>query len=160
MKLLEDMRRGYEGFNKTVKEIMTACQSNPTMSRKVCGVVASLIHVPKDYEVAIETVLGSSLQYIVTEDEEDAKYLINFLRENNYGRTTFLPISSVQCRRLNSKERNVLAEKGCLGIASELVECDPKYKNIIDHLLGRVVIAEELDSAISIAKLFHIHLKS
>ena len=159
LKLLEDMRRGYEGFNKTVKEIMTACQSNPTMSRKVCGVVASLIHVPKDYEVAIETVLGSSLQYIVTEDEEDAKYLINFLRENNYGRTTFLPISSVQCRRLNSKERNVLAEKGCLGIASELVECDPKYKNIIDHLLGRVVIAEELDSAISIAKLFSYSFK-
>ena len=94
------------------------------------------------------------MQYIVTEDEEDAKYLINFLRENNYGRTTFLPISSVRSRKLNPRERTVLEMKGSLGIASELITCEPKYQGIVNHLLGRVVIAEDLDAAILIAKRF------
>jgi len=152
LKLLEDMKKGYEGFNKSVKEILTACQSDKYIANKVCGIVASLIRVPTEYEIAIETVLGSSLQYIVTENEEDAKFLIDFLRKNNYGRTTFLPVSSVQSRKLYSNELKVLKDKGCLGIASELVSCDPKYKNIIDHLLGRVIIAEDFDSAILLAK--------
>lgn len=154
LKLLEDMKKGYEGYNKTVKEILTACHSNTNISHKVCGVVASLIQVPKEYETAIETVLGSSLQYIVTEDEEDAKYLINFLRENNHGRATFLPVSSVRSRKLHTKERAVLNMKGCLGIASELVTCDPKYQRILNYLLGRVVVAEDMDAAVIAAKRF------
>ena len=154
LKLLEDMKKGYEGFNKTVKEILTACRSNPEISHKVCGIVASLIQVPREFETAIETVLGASLQYIVTEDEEDAKYLINFLKENNYGRTTFLPVSSIRGRKLNPKERKVLNEKGCLGIASELVTCEAKYQGILNQLLGRVVIAEDLDAAILMARRF------
>jgi chromosome segregation protein len=154
LKLLEDMRKGYEGFNRTVKEVLTACQSNSAVAHKVCGVVASLISVPKEYETAIETVLGGSLQHIVTEDEEDAKYLINFLRKNNYGRATFLPISSVRGRTLNRKEQEVLNMQGCCGIASQLVSCDPKYRGILDNLLGRVVIAEDMDSAILMARRF------
>lgn len=155
LKLLEDMKRGYEGFNRTVKEVLTACQSNSAVAHKVCGVVASLISVPKEYEAAVETALGASLQHIVTEDEEDAKYLIEFLRKNNYGRATFLPISSVRGRSLNRKEREVLDMKGCCGIASELVSCDPKYKGILESLLGRVVIARDLDSAVSMARKFN-----
>lgn len=154
LRLLEDMKKGYDGFYKTVKEILTACQSNPAISDKVCGVVASLIQVPEEFETAIETVLGSSLQHIVTEDEEDAKYLISFLRKNNYGRATFLPVSSVKGRRLSLKERDVINMEGCRGIASELVNCDPKYQGILDNLLGRVVIADDMDTAIRMARRF------
>ena len=135
LKLLIDMKKGYEGFNKTVKEILTACQSNPSIAHKVCGVVASLIQVPREYETAIETVLGASLQYIVTQDEADAKYLIEFIRKNKFGRATFLPVTSVQARNLSQKERAVLKMDGCLGIASELVECEPEYRSILKNLL-------------------------
>ena len=154
LKLLEDMKKGYEGFSKTVKEILTACQSSPAISHRVCGVVASLIHVPREFETAVETVLGGSLQHIVTEDEEDAKYLISFLRSNNFGRSTFLPVTSVKGRTLNQNERKVLKMKGCRGIASELVTCEEKYQGILNYLLGRVVVAEDMDTAISIARHF------
>jgi chromosome segregation protein len=154
LKLLIDMKKGYEGFNKTVKEILTACQSNPSIAHKVCGVVASLIQVPREYETAIETVLGASLQYIVTQDEADAKYLIEFIRKNKFGRATFLPVTSVQARNLSQKERAVLKMDGCLGIASELVECEPEYRSILKNLLGRVVVASDMDAAINMARRF------
>ncbi|NLC44488.1 MAG: chromosome segregation protein SMC, partial [Clostridiales bacterium] len=154
LRLLEDMRKGYDGFYKTVKEILVACQSNPAISDKVCGVVASLIHVPEEFETAIEIVLGSSLQHIVTEDEEDAKYLISFLRKNNYGRATFLPVSSIKGRKLSLNERDVINMEGCRGIASEQVSCDPKYQGILDNLLGRVVIADDMDAAVRMAQRF------
>ncbi|MBE3100672.1 MAG: chromosome segregation protein SMC, partial [Firmicutes bacterium] len=154
LKLLVDMKKGYEGFNKSVKEVLLACQSNNEVAHKVCGVIASLITVPKDYELAIETVLGGSLQHIVTEHEEDAKYLIGFLRKHNYGRATFLPISSIRGRSLNHNEKEVLKMKGCCGIASDIVSCDPKYKDILENLLGRVVVAEDLDAAVDMARRF------
>jgi len=78
-KLLEDMQKGYEGYNKSVKDILRACKSNQDMAKRVQGTLASLIDVPKKYELAIETVLGQSLQHIVTDQEEDAKYLIDVL---------------------------------------------------------------------------------
>jgi chromosome segregation protein len=154
LKLLEDMKKGYEGFQKSVREVLLACQRNNDVAHKVYGAVASLIRVPKTYETAIETVLGASLQHIVTETEEDAKYLIEFLRRNNYGRATFLPISSIRGRSLSNAEREVLKMKGCLGIASQLVDCDEKIKEIVENLLGRVVVADDLDSAIAIARRF------
>ena len=154
LNLLEDMRKGYEGFYKAVKEILAACQSNSVISSKVCGVVASLIHVPEEFETAVETVLGASLQHIVTQDEEDAKYLISFLRDNKYGRATFLPVSSVKSRRLSQKEREVINMEGCRGIASEQVSCESKYQGILDNLLGRVVIADDMDSAVRMARRF------
>ncbi len=153
-KLLEDMIKGYEGFNKSVREILLACSKNRELAGKVCGAVASLITVPRQYELAIETVLGPSLQHIVTENEEDAKALIGYLKANNYGRATFLPISTVRSRYLSADERNVISMKGCLGVASDLVSCDKKYSEIIGNLLGRVVIAEDLDAAIRIARRF------
>lgn len=154
LKLLEDMRKGYEGFQKSVREVLLACQRNKEVAHKVYGAVASLIRVPKTYETAIETALGASLQHIVTETEEDAKYLIEFLRKHNYGRATFLPISSIRGRSLSPSEREVLKIEGCLGIASQLVDCDGKVREIIENLLGRVVVVDNLDSAITIARRF------
>ena len=154
LKLLGDMKRSYEGFYRAVREVLPACRSNSGIAGKVCGVVASLIHVPKDFEVAVETVLGGSLQHIVTENEEDAKHLIGFLKKNHYGRATFLPVSSIRGRTLNRRERETLEMPGCLGVASEMVSCDPKYHDILENLLGRVVIANDLDAAIRIARRF------
>ena len=92
------MDREYEGFQRSVRNILKFCEENPDFKKRICGVVAELIKVPKQYEVAIETALGASLQHIVTEDEEDAKYIIELLKKKNWGRATFLPITAVKGR--------------------------------------------------------------
>ena len=153
LKLLLDMQQGYEGYQRSVREILLACRDQKSGSR-ICGVVAELMRVPQAIETAVETSLGASLQHIVTEREEDAKELIEFLRSHNYGRATFLPISSIRGRRLSPQEQQVLKMPGCVGAASELVEFDGKYREIMENLLGRVVIAEDLDAAIQIARRF------
>ena len=122
---------------------------------KIIGVVADIIEVESSYETAIETALGGSIQNIVTEDEETAKRMIAFLREGKLGRATFLPISSVTGR--GSVTPDALREKGVIGIASELVKTDPKYKGVIDSLLGRTIVAENIDAAIAIARKYKHH---
>ncbi len=159
LNVLNDMKKGYEGFQRSVKAILTSCSKNAEISKKVCGVVADLISVPKGYELAIETALGASLQHIVTEQEYDAKLLIEYLRNNKLGRATFLPISSIQGRYLSSYENQVLNMNGCVGIASQLIECDTKYRSIIDNLLGRVIVAENMDTAIEMARRFSYKFK-
>ena len=121
------------------------------------GVVSDLIHVEKKYEMAIETALGGNIQNIVTADEACAKTLINFLKENKLGRATFLPLTALDNLtsvdgRGNFKKTEVLKEKGVLGLASELVECDSKFDGVIAYLLGRVVVTDHIDSAIALAK--------
>lgn len=153
LKLLKDMQQGYEGYQKSVREILLACRDQNSGGR-ICGVVAELLRVPQAVETAVETSLGASLQHIVTEREEDAKELIEFLRRHNYGRATFLPISSIRGRRLTLQEQQVLKMPGCVGTASELVAFDEKYREIMENLLGRVVIAEDLDCAIQMARRF------
>ena len=152
LQLLMDMRKSYEGFNRAVYRIFEASRRDRALADRICGVVAELIEVPKEYELAIEMVLGSILQNIVTESEEDAKYIIEFLRRNKSGRATFLPISSVRPRGLTQSEKGALTMPGCIGIASQLIQCDPRYTGIFENLLGRVVVAETLDHAIAMAK--------
>ena len=150
--LLNDMSITYEGFSRAIYRIVAESRRNKLLANKICGVVAELIEVPREYELAIEIALGNSLQHIVTESEEDAKYLIEFLRKNKYGRATFLPISSVRPRGLTRKEKEALNLPGCVGIASQLIQFDPRYTDIFENLLGRVVITETLDHAIAMAK--------
>jgi chromosome segregation protein len=152
LKLLVDMVKTYDGFQKTIRNILVECKNNSILEKKVCGVVAELIDVPKQYEVAIETALGPSLQHIVTYNEQDAKYMIEFLRKRNWGRATFLPISSIKPRFLNDRELGVLSMNGCLGRGIDLVNFDPKYTDIFSNLLGRIIIAQNLDQAVAIAK--------
>ncbi|MFY9177035.1 MAG: chromosome segregation protein SMC [Caldicoprobacterales bacterium] len=154
LNLLVEMSNAYEGYQKSVKNILLACRNNPSIRERVCGVVAELIDVPKKYEIAIETALGSSLQHIVTYDEEDAKYIIEFLRQRRLGRATFLPISSIRSRDLYHQEKAVLDMEGCLGRGVDLIKFEDKYKDIFSNLLGRVIITENLDQAIEIARKF------
>lgn len=150
--VLELMEKEYEGFNRSVKSIMLLKKDKPTQWKGICGVVAELIQVPKGYERAIELALASSMQNIVTDTEEDARDAINHLKVNNLGRATFLPLSAIKAKTLGNEEAKILKERGVLGIASSLVNYDSLYNNVISYLLGRVIIVENLNYAINIAK--------
>ncbi len=150
LRLLREMQRDYEGYTNAVKQVLM--QSKRLGGAGVHGVVADLIHVPARLERALDMVLGGALQNIVVDRDEDAKRMIEYLRQNRFGRATFLPIGSVRGRTLNPQERNVLAMPGCVGLASELIEFDPKYQGVIDNLLGRTVVAENLAAGIAIQR--------
>lgn len=148
LNLMEEMSKGYEGYYGAVRKAIAYAKNNP----KVHGVVARLIRVPKAYETAIDMILGGTLQHIVTEDEETAKQMIDYLRNNRLGRTTFLPLTAIQPRTLNSIERRALNLPGCIGVASEVIGFDEKYRSIIENILGRTIIARDLDTAIAIMR--------
>lgn len=148
LSVLREMERDYEGYQQAVRKALQHARGD----RRIHGVVANIIKAPKRFEHAIETVLASALQYIVTEDEHDAKRMIEYLRENRFGRATFLPITTVHSRTLSTFERAALQMPGCIGVASELIQFDPAYQGIIENLLGRTVIAEDLDSGIEIMR--------
>ena len=151
LKLLREMQRDYEGYNNSVKQVLLQAR-RLGQSSGVHGVVADLIHVPARLERAMDMVLGGALQNIVVDRDEDAKRMIEYLRANRFGRATFLPIASVRGRTLSPQERNVLSMPGCVGLASELVEFEPQYQGIIDNLLGRTVVAEDLNTGIAIQR--------
>ena len=149
-KILDEMAREMEGYSQSVRRVMHRAQE--TEDRRVRGPVSRLITVPKEYETAMDMVLGASQQHVVVEDEETAKELIEFLRENRLGRATFLPMTSVKPRLLTSQEQETLSMPGCLGVASDLVDCDEQYRGIVENLLGRTVVAEDLTSGIPIMR--------
>ena len=149
-KFLMETERDKDGYVKSVKSLLTACEQNSTLNSGVEGVLASLISVDKKYETAIEMCLGQTMQNIVTNTENDAKRLIEYLRENNLGRASFLPISSVHGKKIEKVvTKNI---DGVVGIASDLISYDKKYQDIILNLLGRTIIVENMDSAIALAK--------
>ncbi len=148
--VLTEMTRDMEGYNHSVKRaVQYATQRG---MKGMHGVLAQLMQVPQRYETAIDMALGAAQQNIVTDNEETAKELINYLRQNRFGRATFLPMSAIRAQTLNSNVRHVLKMPGCIGVASELVNCAPQYKNIIENLLGRTVIADNLDHGIQIMR--------
>ena len=126
-------------------------------NRGLLGVVSDLIQVEKKYETAIETALGGNIQNIVTEDEETAKKMISFLKENRLGRATFLPLTSVDGKG-NFKNMDALKEPGVIGLANTLVKTEEKYKGVTAYLLGRVIVTENIDFAIKLAKKNHYSL--
>ena len=137
-----------EGYNKTVKSLLVACDKDSSLNKGIHGVLANLISVEKEYETAIEMCLGQALQNVVTSTEQDAKKMIEYLRTNSLGRASFLPIASVQGKKLDKLTRM----DGVIGIASDLVKCKKEYEQIILSLLGRTVVVEDMDTAIALAK--------
>ena len=115
----------------------------------MCGPVSRVISVPQKYGVAIETALGAAMQNIVTETESDAKSAIAYLKSSDGGRATFLPLNTIKAREL--RENGLEANYGFIGVASDLCSCDNKFKNILSSLLGKIVIADNLNSAVEIA---------
>lgn len=148
--VLTEMTRDMEGYNMAVRRAMTYAKQRGLTGVK--GVLAQLMTVPQAYETAIDMALGAAQQNIVTDTEETAKELINYLRQNRLGRATFLPMSAIRGKTLYDNERNALKLPGCLGVASELVQCAPEYRGIVENLLGRTVIADNLDHGIPIMR--------
>ncbi len=151
LKFLIETEREKEGYTRSVKSLLTACEKDSKLNKGINGVLANLISVDKKYEVAIEMCLGQATQNIVTDTEEDAKKLVEYLRANKLGRASFLPVSSVKGKKLDRIIKN--STEGVIGVASDLVKCDKKYEQIILNLLGRTLIVENMDTAIQMAKL-------
>lgn len=155
LEALKNIAERYDGYGNSIRRVMEQKDNN----KGILGVVSDLIHVDAKYEVAIETALGGNIQNIVTEDENTAKKMIAYLKEHRYGRATFLPLTSVSPKGFN-KDKSILKDKGVLGLANELVSTDSKYLDVISYLLGRVVVVDNIDNAIAIAKKNHysIHM--
>ena len=152
---LENLERNLEGFSKSVKVVVNASKSGRL--KGVCGPVSRVISVPQKYGVAIETALGAAMQNIVTETESDAKSAIAYLKSSDGGRATFLPLNTIKAREL--RENGLEANYGFIGVASDLCSCDNKFKNILSSLLGKIVIADNLNSAVEIAKKYSYRFK-
>ena len=149
LKFLIETEKEKEGYIKSVKSLLKDCENIKELGKGMNGVLANIIEVPDDLQIAIEMCLGASLQNIVTETETDAKRLVEHLRKNNLGRASFLPISSVRGKKLDKIKGN---ESGVIGIASDLIKYNKKYEQIILNLLGRTVIVDNMDTAIKVAK--------
>ena len=154
-KMLRDMERNLEGYNRSVKLLLQACQQSPQLGKGIHGALAQLVKVEGKYETAIEMTLGGALQNIVTSTEEDAKRAIEYLKNNRLGRATFLPISSVNGRTFDDNTlRDIKNQEGFVGVASDLISYDSEYRGIILSFLGKVVIVDNLDSGIRMARRF------
>ncbi len=150
-KFLIETENEFEGYTKTVKEILSKCKKDSSFGNNIYGALASLIKVPAEYENAIETALGAYAQNIITETENEAKRAIEFLKSNNLGRASFLPISTMKGSKI---KENLINIKGVIGIASELISYDKKYENVLVSLLGHTVVTDNMDTAIEVSKKF------
>ena len=148
------MAERYDGYGNSIRRVMEQKERVPGIE----GVVADLIQVNKDYEIAIEIALGGSIQNIVTDNEQTAKQMIEFLKKNRFGRATFLPLSSVNARGEFS-QKEALKEEGVIGLASELVNAAPRYQGVIRYLLGRVLVVDHIDHAIAIGRKYRHTLR-
>lgn len=144
---LRNLAERYEGYGNSIRKVMEVRDR----VRGIHGVVADLLDVPKEYETAIETALGGSIQNIVTDSEQTAKILIEHLKKNQYGRATFLPLSAISAKS-GFDQKQALKEPGAIGLASSLVKADSRYAGLVEYLLGRVLVADNIDSAIAIAR--------
>lgn len=157
-KLYKNMEEGYEGYYKSVKNLLQAIRKNRLDKSGFEGVVADLLRVDSKYEKAIDISLGSSIQNIVVKDETVAKNMINYLKKNNLGRVTFLPRSVIKVNSLNL-DISSLKEYGIIGLAHNLIEFNEKYINIFEYLLGRTIVVDNINNAIKLANRFNHNYK-
>lgn len=151
-RVVEDMQRDYDGFNYSVKRLMQDSKTQRELGSKIVGIVANSMTIPSGFETAIEVALGGAVQDVITKNEEDAKFLINYLKRNNYGRATFLPITSMKVRLLNDSEQALLRRNKTFGVASNVIKYDLSLRSIFESLLGRTVIVDNTDTAVSLAR--------
>ncbi len=154
-KMLSDLEKNMEGYSGAVKAVIR--RSEARQLGGIHGTLSQLIQVDNEYSTAIEVALGAAMQNIVTSTEADAKRAIYYLKDNKLGRCTFLPISNIKGRSLD--EKGLDENLGFIAIASDLVDCDKKYKEIVSNLLSRVAIVDDMDSAIGIAKKYKNRFK-
>lgn len=151
---LRNITERYDGYGNSIRRVMEQKDRVPGIR----GVVADLIQVNKEYEIAIETALGGSIQNIVTDNEQTAKRMIEYLKKNRFGRATFLPLNSINTRGEFS-QKEALKETGVIGLASDLVSTEKEYTGLTRYLLGRVLVVDHIDHAIAIARKYHHSLR-
>ena len=144
---LKNITERYDGYGNSIRRVMDNKKQEPGL----LGVVEDIVKVEKEYEVAVETALGGSIKNIVTEDEDTAKRMIQFLKKNKFGRATFLPLTSIQSYGAFHKPE-ALKENGVIGIASTLVNVDAKYRDLAGYLLGRTLVVDHIDHGTAIAR--------
>ena len=151
---LKNITERYDGYGNSIRKVMDHKGQEPGL----LGVVADLIKVEKDYEIAVETALGGNIQNIVTSDEETAKRMIRFLKQNRFGRATFLPLTSMKARG-GIQRPEALKENGVIGVADTLVKSDPAYRELVGYLLGRTLVVDNIDTGTAIARKYQQSLR-
>lgn len=151
---LKNITERYEGYGNSIRRVMEQKEKESG----IIGVVADIIKVEKTYETAIETALGGNIQNIVTDNENTAKRLIEYLKKNKYGRATFLPLTSMK-NRIPFHHTNALKEKGVIGLASNLISAESRFKDLVEYLLGRVVVVDTIDHGILLSKKYNYSLR-
>ncbi|MBE5874285.1 MAG: chromosome segregation protein SMC [Lachnospiraceae bacterium] len=154
LEALSNLTERYEGYGGSVKKVMEQKEKE----KGIIGVVADIIKVDKKYETAIETALGGNIQNIVTDDEDTAKKMIQYLKVNKLGRATFLPLTSITNPQ-EFKNPEAIEEKGVIGMADELVNIDKKYKDVAKAMLGRIVVVDHVDNAVKIARKYEYGIR-
>ncbi len=144
---LKNITERYDGYGSSIRKVMEQKEKN----KGIIGVVADIIKTKKQYETAIETALGGTIQNIVTDNEETAKWLITFLKQNKFGRATFLPLSAISGRDIKV-DNTLTSEKGAIGFANQLIECDSEFYELARYLLGRILVVDNIDNALAIAR--------
>ena len=151
---LKNITERYDGYGNSIRKVMSNKEREPGL----IGVVADIIKVEKEYEIAIETALGGSIQNIVTDNEETAKRMIAFLKKNRFGRATFLPLTSMRGSG-GIRNAEALREPGVIGLANTLVHVEKKFDGLADHLLGRTIVVDHIDHGIAIARKYRQTLR-
>lgn len=149
---LENLEKHYEGYNRTVKNLMEHVEKGRVQGIKDIKVLGEVFEVEKKYEVAIEIALGGAISNVITINDNDAKNLISYLKNKGLGRATFLPLNIIRGKKLDIPNE-IKKSKGYIGIASDILKYDVKYKGVIDYNLGRTIIAENMDYALNISKI-------
>lgn len=155
LEALRNITERYDGYGNSIKRVMEQKEHNPG----IIGVVADIIQVNKEYEIAVETALGGSIQNIVTDNENTAKKLIQFLKKNRFGRATFLPLTTIGGKYSEFSAKDTLKEPGVIGLAKDLVRVHDKYNAVTNHLLGRILVVDTIDHAIAVNKKYHQSLR-
>lgn len=155
LRLFKQAKEDYQGYQEAVQHLMQDAKKDQVVKSKILGVLAEILNVPSEYEAAIEYALGGAMQNVLVETENDASWLINYLKQKNYGRVTFRPLTACRPRGLDPRDEAVLNEPGCFGLASDLVKVDKKYAPFIETLLGATVVVNNIDNATRIYKKYN-----
>ncbi|MBM7854392.1 chromosome segregation protein [Desulfohalotomaculum tongense] len=151
-RVLQESQEAYAGYQRGVREVLLALKMGKADLKGICGTVAELIQTPAEYELAVETALGGAVQNIVTCTDTDAQRVIDYLKKNRLGRVTFLPLSTLRPARRHPDEINALAMPGVVGVAADLVQCQPRYRVVKEFLLGKVLVVENIHRALKVAR--------
>ncbi|MBO4555020.1 MAG: chromosome segregation protein SMC [Clostridia bacterium] len=155
LKLLKQSKEDYQGYQEAVQRLMQDAKHDPVVKSKILGLLAEVMKVPQDYEAAIEYALGGAMQNVLVETEKEASDLINYLKQKNYGRVTFRPLTACRPHGLDPKDLGVLNEPGCFGLASELVSVEKRFMPFVEALLGATVVVNNIDNATRIYKKYN-----